>query len=65
MTVLILFQAGYLTIEKWDSRGDSEILTLDYPNEEVKKSISQLFLRNIYKIERYISFLLYPYYITS
>ncbi len=50
-----LFQAGYLTIEKWDSRGDVEILTLDYPNEEVKKSISQLFLRNIYKIERYIS----------
>ena len=50
-----LFQAGYLTIEKWDSRGDGEILTLDYPNEEVKKSISQLFLRNIYKIERYIS----------
>ena len=50
-----LFQAGYLTIEKWDLRGDVEILTLDYPNEEVKKSISQLFLRNIYKIERYIS----------
>ena len=50
-----LFQAGYLTIEKWDSREDGEILTLDYPNEEVKRSISQLFLRNIYKIERYIS----------
>ena len=49
-----LFQAGYLTIEKWESKGDGEFLTLDYPNEEVKRSISQLFLRNIYKIERYI-----------
>ena len=36
-------------------KGDGEFLTLDYPNEEVKRSISQLFLRNIYKIERYIS----------
>ncbi len=49
-----LFQAGYLTIEKWESIGDSEILTIDYPNEEVKKSISRLFLKDIYKIDRYI-----------
>ena len=49
-----LFQAGYLTIEKWESNAEYEILTLDYPNEEVKQSISRLFLRNIYKIEKYI-----------
>ena len=49
-----LFQAGYLTIEKWESNAEHEILTLDYPNEEVKQSISRLFLRNIYKIEKYI-----------
>ena len=49
-----LFQAGYLTIDSWESAGEYEILTLDYPNEEVKQSISRLFLRNIYKIEKYI-----------
>ena len=48
-----LFQAGYLTIEKWESRGDGEILTLDYPNEEVKQSISRLFLKDIYKIVKF------------
>ena len=46
-----LFQAGYLTIS--DRKG--HILILDYPNEEVKQSISQLFLKDIYKIDRYIS----------
>ena len=50
-----LFQAGYLTIEKKERKNKSVILTLDYPNEEVKQSMSRLFLRNIYKIERYIS----------
>ena len=49
-----LFQAGYLTIEKKERKDESVILTLDYPNEEVKKSISQLFLKDIYKIDRYI-----------
>ena len=49
-----LFQAGYLTIEKWESKGEYEILTLDYPNEEVKQSMSRLFLKDIYKIDRYI-----------
>ena len=49
-----LFQAGYLTIEKKERKDESVILTLDYPNEEVKQSISRLFLRNIYKIEKYI-----------
>ena len=48
-----LFQAGYLTIEKWESRGDGEILTLDYPNEEVKQSISRLFLKDIYNIVKF------------
>ena len=49
-----LFQAGYLTIEKKESK-ESVTLTLDYPNEEVKKSISRLFLQDIYKIRKYKS----------
>ena len=49
-----LFQAGYLTIEKKERKDESVILTLDYPNEEVKKSMSRLFLKEIYKIDRYI-----------
>ena len=43
-----------MTIEKWESKGEYEILTLDYPNEEVKQSMSRLFLKDIYKIDRYI-----------
>ena len=49
-----LFQAGYLTIEKKERKNKSVFLTLDYPNEEVKQSISRLFLKDIYKIDRYI-----------
>ena len=49
-----LFQAGYLTIEKKERKDESVILTLDYPNEEVKQSMSRLFLKDIYKIDRYI-----------
>ena len=49
-----LFQAGYLTIEKKERKNKSVFLTLDYPNEEVKQSMSRLFLKDIYKIDRYI-----------
>ena len=49
-----LYQAGYLTIEKKERKNKSVFLTLDYPNEEVKQSISRLFLKDIYKIDRYI-----------
>ena len=47
-----LFQAGYLTIEKWDRK--RKIITLDYPNEEVKESLPNLYLYNIYNITNYI-----------
>ena len=46
-----LFQTGYLTIEKWD---DEDEIILDYPNEEVKKSLPKLYLNNIYNISDYI-----------
>ena len=49
-----LYQAGYLTIEKKERKNKVVFLTLDYPNEEVKQSISRLFLKDIYKIDRYI-----------
>ena len=49
-----LYQAGYLTIEKLESKGDKEILTLDYPNLEVLGSISSLYLKDIYHIENYL-----------
>ncbi len=46
-----LYQSGYLTIEK----RESDKLTLDYPNWEVLRSISRLYLRDIYQIENYLS----------
>ena len=46
-----LYQSGYLTIEK--SQGDT--LTLDYPNEEVRKSLVRMYLDEIYHVRRYIS----------
>ena len=46
-----LYQSGYLTIEKWI---DDEI-TLDYPNEEVRKSLLRMYLDEIYNINRYIT----------
>ena len=46
-----LYQSGYLTIEKWI---DDEI-TLDYPNEEVRKSILRMYLDEIYHIKRYMT----------
>lgn len=46
-----LYQSGYLTIEK--SEGD--ILTLDYPNEEVRKSLVRMYLDEIYHVKHYIT----------
>ena len=48
---VFLYQSGYLTIEKWI---DDEI-TLDYPNEEVRKSILRMYLDEIYRVKRYIT----------
>ena len=47
-----LFQTGYLTIEKWDD--DRDEITLDFPNKEVKDSLPNLYLYNIYNITDYI-----------
>ena len=47
-----LFQTGYLTIEKWDD--DKDEITLDFPNKEVKDSLPNLYLYNIYNITDYI-----------
>ncbi len=44
-----LYQSGYLTIEKWE--GDQ--ITLNYPNVEVYRSITRMYLEDIYRIERY------------
>ena len=46
-----LYQSGYLTIEKWV---DDEI-TLDYPNEEVRKSILRMYLDEIYHVKKYMT----------
>ena len=46
-----LYQSGYLTIEK--NEGDT--LTLDYPNEEVRKSLVRMYLDEIYHVRRYIT----------
>ena len=42
-----LYQAGYLTIA--EKKGS--LITLDYPNEEVRSSMDQLFLENFYNVE--------------
>ena len=44
-----LYQTGYLTIKK----KDEQLITLDYPNEEVRSSMSGLYLENMYNIEEY------------
>ena len=46
-----LYQSGYLTIEKWE--GDQ--ITLNYPNVEVYRSITRMYLEDIYRVERYIT----------
>ena len=47
--VNFLYQAGYLTIQK---REEQE-LTLDYPNREVRDSISSMYLEHVYRVESY------------
>ena len=47
-----LYQAGYLTIRK---REEQE-LTLDYPNREVRDSISSMYLEHVYHVESYGAF---------
>ena len=44
-----LLQTGYLTIVK----RDENVLTLDYPNQEVENSLSRMFLHRIYQIPAY------------
>ena len=44
-----LFQSGYLTIES----KEGYLLTLDYPNREVKNSLSSMYLKLIYRVEGY------------
>ena len=46
-----LYQAGYLTIEKWEEQS----LTLDYPNREVLDSIAGMYLEHVYNVEGYSS----------
>ena len=44
-----LYQSGYLTIEKKEEL----LLTLDYPNREVRNSLSSMYLKLIYRVEGY------------
>ena len=46
-----LYQSGYLTIEK----REEDLLTLDYPNYEVRKSIIRMYLDSVYHVKNYIS----------
>ena len=46
-----LYQSGYLTIEKWEN----DVITLDYPNEEVKKSLIRMYLNEIYQVKQFIT----------
>ena len=47
-----LFQAGYLTIKKW-VRNE---ITLGYPNEEVRSSLADMYLDDVYRVEGYLTF---------
>ena len=46
-----LYQSGYLTIEK----REEDLLTLDYPNYEVRKSLVRMYLDSVYHVKNYIS----------
>ena len=46
-----LYQSGYLTIEKWEN----DVITLDYPNEEVKKSLARMYLDEFYHVNGFIT----------
>ena len=47
-----LYQAGYLTIEE---KCENQILTLDYPNEEVRSALTRLYLDQVYRIDGYLT----------
>ena len=47
--VSFLYQAGYLTINE----KEEQQLTLDYPNREVRDSISSMYLEHVYHVESY------------
>ena len=46
-----LYQSGYLTIEK----REDDVLTLDYPNYEVRKSLVRMYLDSVYHVKNYIT----------
>ena len=46
-----LYQSGYLTIEKFEN----DVITLDYPNEEVRKSLTRMYLDEFYHINGFIT----------
>lgn len=46
-----LYQSGYLTIEKWEN----DVIILDYPNEEVRKSLVRMYLDEFYHINGFIT----------
>ena len=46
-----LYQSGYLTIEKLEN----DVITLDYPNEEVKKSLIRTYLDEFYHVNSFIT----------
>ena len=46
-----LYQAGYLTIKQWERNE----FVLGYPNEEVRSSLADMYLDDIYRIEGYIT----------
>ena len=46
-----LYQVGYLTIKQWVR---NEIV-LDYPNEEVRRSLTDIYFNDVYHIEGYVS----------
>ena len=46
-----LYQSGYLTIEKFEN----DVITLDYPNEEVRKSLARMYLDEFYHINGFIT----------
>ena len=46
-----LYQAGYLTIKQWERNE----FVLGYPNEEVRSSLADMYLDDIYHIEGYVS----------
>lgn len=46
-----LYQSGYLTIEKFEN----DVITLDYPNEEVRKSLARMYLDEFYHINGFLT----------